>query len=70
MFTQTGIRSTLSAFAFSLFFLIILFVYYVFENKRRNSKYGRPETIPQDVDIDEMLKDHTDRTVTGFRYVL
>ncbi|KAI5301490.1 hypothetical protein KEM56_001668 [Ascosphaera pollenicola] len=64
----TGIRSTISAFAFSLFFIILLFLYYIFENKRRNSKYGRPEDLPEEADVNEMITEHTDRTITGFSH--
>ncbi|KFY72960.1 hypothetical protein V499_06932 [Pseudogymnoascus sp. VKM F-103] len=67
---KTGLASALAGYSFSIFFLILLYLYYHFENKRRDKLYGSETTIDSDQELADELSNQTDRTITSFRYLL
>ncbi|KAJ5681671.1 uncharacterized protein N7477_001611 [Penicillium maclennaniae] len=65
----TGIRASLCGLALGVLFLILLFSFYVWENKRRESNQGHMEiTNLQDLVAEQTNK--TDRQIPSFRYAL
>lgn len=65
----TGIKGLLSGFALGIFFLCLLGLYYLFENSRRDRKYGVASAISRDEELEEDLSNKTDREIPHFRYV-
>lgn len=67
---QTGIRASLCGLALGVLFLGLLFIFYIWENKRRDSKQGQVEDIsdPHDLVAEQISK--TDRQLPSFRYAL
>ena len=66
---QTGVESAVSGLCLATFFLVCLWVYYIWENNRRDRLYGAPSGM---TDMDEMrdeLSNKTDREIPSFRYV-
>lgn len=66
----TGIRAVMSAFALSVFFLVVLFAYYVWENKRRDYKFSNMTGVTDSEELTEDISNKTDRQLKGFRYTL
>jgi hypothetical protein len=62
--------ASVAGLAIGVFFLVCLLVYYKWENKRRNAKYGAPTDRSEVEAIAEGLLDKTDLEITSFRYVL
>lgn len=50
-------------------FLLVLLAYYIFENKRRDRVYGRPEDMAENEEFAQELSNKTDREIPSFRYV-
>ncbi|KAL4900896.1 hypothetical protein BDW74DRAFT_187977 [Aspergillus multicolor] len=65
----TGLRGVLVGFALSIFFLVLLYIYYEFENCRRDRKYGRAQEGSAEYVSEEILN-RTDRQIPSFRYTL
>lgn len=60
----------MSGLVLSLFFLICLYVYYRWENRRRDKAYGLPEQLTVDAELQDELSNKTDREIESFRYLL
>ncbi|KAL3433715.1 MFS general substrate transporter [Aspergillus tetrazonus] len=60
----TGLRGVLVGFALAILFLVLLYIYYDCENRRRDRKYG-----PAPAAKVEFIN-RTDRQIPSFRYVL
>lgn len=67
---QTGLKAALSTLVLSAFFLVCLYVYYAWENRRRNKRYGRPEDMTVGEEMEDELSSKTDREIESFRYIL
>jgi hypothetical protein len=65
---QTGITATLAGFCLGVFFLACLLVYYLWENKRRDRKFGPPSLASQAEELAEDVSNKTDMQLSGFRY--
>lgn len=65
---QTGIKASLSGFAFGALMLLLLRIYLVWENRRRDRVTGRRETQEED-HSDMKLSDLTDWHRPDFRYI-
>ncbi|KAJ5336079.1 hypothetical protein MYU51_009501 [Penicillium brevicompactum] len=66
----TGIKASMSGLAFGIFFLICLYVYYVFENRRRDRLYGSPREMTEREELQDEISNKTDHEIESFRYVL
>ncbi|KAJ5354902.1 hypothetical protein N7541_005946 [Penicillium brevicompactum] len=66
----TGIKASMSGLVLSLFFLICLYAYYTWENRRRDKLYGLPEQITVGAELQDELSNKTDREIESFRYLL
>lgn len=51
-------------------FLIALYIYYQYENRRRDRFYGSPEAITVGEELQDELSNKTDREIPSFRYAL
>jgi hypothetical protein len=60
----------MSGLVLSLFFLICLYSYYTWENRRRDSLYGLPEEMTVGAELQDELSNKTDREIESFRYLL
>lgn len=60
----------MSGLLFSVGFLIALYVYYTYENSRRDFLYGFPEAITVGEQLQNELSNKTDREIDGFRYIV
>lgn len=60
----------MSGLVFSIFFLILLYVYYTWENRRRDMVYGSPEQMTVGAELQDELSGKTDREIESFRYLL
>lgn len=60
----------MSGLAFGIFFLICLYVYYVFENRRRDRLYGSPREMTEREELQDEISNKTDHEIESFRYVL
>jgi hypothetical protein len=67
---QLGLRTALAGYAFGIAFLICLYVYYQYENRRRDRVYGSVAAVDSDQELADELSNQTDRTITSFRYML
>ncbi|KAL5337525.1 MFS general substrate transporter [Aspergillus crustosus] len=67
---STGMTASVAGLALGVLFLICLLVYYIWENRRRDAKYGVPTDMSELEAIAEGLSDKTDLEITNFRYVL
>jgi hypothetical protein len=56
-------------FALAIFFLILLYIYYEYENRRRDRKHGPPGRANTDYVAEDFLN-LTDRQIPSFRYIL
>ncbi|KAL7949501.1 major facilitator superfamily domain-containing protein [Trichoderma barbatum] len=64
-----GFKSTIVCYALAAFLLLVLFVYYIFENKRRDRKYGSPADISESEELEADASVKTDRELPSFRYI-
>lgn len=60
----------MSGLILSLFFLICLYIYYNWENCRRDRAFGLPEQITVGAELQAELSNKTDREIKSFRYLL
>lgn len=60
----------MSGLVLSIFFLILLYVYYVRENRRRDRVYGSLEQVTVGAELQDELSSKTDREIVSFRYLL
>lgn len=51
-------------------FLILLFVYYQYENRRRDKVYGLVSSVDSEEELADELSNQTDRSITSFRYMI
>jgi hypothetical protein len=65
-----GIEAAMSGLVLSIFFLILLYVYYTCENRRRDRLYGHPEENTVGQELQDELSNKTDRQLHSFRYIL
>lgn len=68
--SQLGLRSSLAGYAFGIAFLICLYIYYQYENRRRDRVYGSVAEVGSDQELADELSNKTDRTITSFRYMM
>ncbi|KAJ5873725.1 uncharacterized protein N7529_002155 [Penicillium soppii] len=66
----TGIKAAMSGLAFGIFFLICLYVFYVWENRRRDKLYGSPRELTESEELQDELSNKTDHEIESFRYLL
>ncbi|PYI07560.1 MFS general substrate transporter [Aspergillus sclerotiicarbonarius CBS 121057] len=66
----TGMKAALSGLVLSIFFLVLLYFYYRYENRRRDRLYGRPEDMTVRAELQDELSNRTDREIESFRYIL
>ncbi|KAL3450360.1 major facilitator superfamily domain-containing protein [Aspergillus insuetus] len=67
---DTGMAASVAGLALGIFFLTCLLVYYIWENKRRDAKYGTPVELSDAQAIAEGMSDKTDLEIESFRYML
>ena len=67
---QTGLEECVCGYCLAAFFFICLYIYYTWENKRRDRRYGRPEELTVAQELEDELSNKTDWEITSFRYVL
>jgi hypothetical protein len=60
----------MSGLVLSIFFLLCLYFYYTYENRRRDKLYGSPEEMTVGAELQDELSNKTDREIESFRYVL
>jgi hypothetical protein len=60
----------MSGLILSLFFLLCLYSYYTWENRRRDRLYGSLEQITVGAELQDELSNKTDREIESFRYLL
>ncbi|KAE8443146.1 hypothetical protein EG329_002315 [Mollisiaceae sp. DMI_Dod_QoI] len=65
----TGIKALLCGFALGVFFLFCLWFYYIYENRRRDKKYGLPTGISETEELEEDISNKTDMELIHFRYL-
>lgn len=65
---STGIRATLSGFALGVFFLALLLVYYIVENRKRDRKTGPVAETSEPHDLAQDVSNKTDMQLQNFRY--
>ncbi|KAJ5715574.1 uncharacterized protein N7483_012755 [Penicillium malachiteum] len=66
----TGIKAAMSGLVLSIFFLLCLLAYYIWENRRRGHLYGSPEEMTVGAELHDELSNKTDREIESFRYLL
>ncbi|KAB8249361.1 major facilitator superfamily domain-containing protein [Aspergillus flavus] len=67
---SSGIEATLCGLVLGVFFLGCLFVYYIWENKRRDRQHG---VMNEGLDVHDLVEEQnrkTDRQIPGFRYTI
>jgi hypothetical protein len=67
---QTGLKACIAGYALTAAFYICLYTYYVWENRRRDRRYGRPEEMTVTQELQDELSNKTDWEIESFRYVL
>lgn len=60
----------MSGLIFGIFFLMCLFVFYVWENKRRDRLHGSPRQLTEAEELQDEFSNKTDHEIESFRYVL
>ncbi|KAL6702208.1 major facilitator superfamily domain-containing protein [Trichoderma pleuroticola] len=65
-----GIRATLAGYGLATLVIFSLFLYYLFENKRRDMKHGLPADVSESEEQESENSNKTDRELTDFRYIL
>ncbi|KAJ5783273.1 hypothetical protein N7457_005047 [Penicillium paradoxum] len=66
----TGIKASMAGLAFGIFFLVCLYIFYVWENRRRDRLYGSPMEMTETEELQDELSNKTDHEIESFRYVL
>ncbi|KAJ5945458.1 hypothetical protein N7516_005626 [Penicillium verrucosum] len=66
----TGIKASMAGLAFGIFFLVCLYMFYVLENRRRDTLYGSPREMTETEELEDELSNKTDHEIESFRYVL
>ncbi|KAJ5488545.1 hypothetical protein N7539_003435 [Penicillium diatomitis] len=66
----TGIKASMAGLILGVFFLMCLYVFYVWENRRRDRVYGTPEQFTETEELQDELSNRTDQEIESFRYVL
>ncbi|KAJ6105021.1 hypothetical protein N7486_003710 [Penicillium sp. IBT 16267x] len=66
----TGIKAAMSGLILGIFFLICLYVFYVWENRRRDRLYGSPRQLTEAEELQDEFSNKTDHEIESFRYVL
>jgi hypothetical protein len=69
VFNQTGLKACIAGYAFASFFYICLFIYYTWENNRRDRLYGSLEGMTVTQELADELSNKTDWEIESFRYV-
>ncbi|EPS32979.1 hypothetical protein POX_d04872 [Penicillium oxalicum] len=67
---STGIKASMAGLVLGVFFLTCLYVFYVWENRRRDRLYGTPEHFTETEELQDELSNKTDQEIESFRYVL
>lgn len=60
----------MSGLVLGIFFLICLYVYYAWENRRRDQLYGSPRQLTEAEELQDELSNKTDGEIESFRYLL
>lgn len=60
----------MSGLAFGIFFLICLYGFYIWENRRRDRLYGSPRQVTEAEELEDELSNKTDREIESFRYLV
>lgn len=63
-------RSAIAGLSLGIIALVGLYVYYSWENKRRDRVYGSPDALTVDQQLQMELLNVTDQENESFRYVL
>lgn len=63
-------KAAISGLVLSIGFLICLYCYYTYENRRRDRLYGSAETVTVGAELQDELSNKTDREIESFRYIL
>ncbi|KAJ5657298.1 uncharacterized protein N7484_000947 [Penicillium longicatenatum] len=66
----TGIKAAMSGLILGIFFLICLYVFYIWENRRRDRLYGSPRQLTEAEELQDEFSNKTDHEIESFRYVL
>ncbi|KAL4744406.1 hypothetical protein BDW72DRAFT_212690 [Aspergillus terricola var. indicus] len=66
----TGMKAAISGLALGAFFLICLLCYYIFENRRRDARYGPPTQLTEEEERAHALSNKTDLEIESFRYLI
>ncbi|KAL4907220.1 hypothetical protein BDW74DRAFT_189742 [Aspergillus multicolor] len=66
----TGMTAAVSGLSLGVFFIILLLVYYSWENRRRDRLYGPPGQFTESEEVAEGLSNKTDLEIPSFRYIL
>ncbi|KAJ5256749.1 hypothetical protein N7478_012853 [Penicillium angulare] len=66
----TGIKAAMSGLILGIFFLICLYVYYAWENSRRDRLYGSPRQLTEAEELQDEFSNKTDHEIESFRYLL
>ncbi|CAG8147876.1 unnamed protein product [Penicillium salamii] len=67
---MTGIKASMAGLAFGIFFLICLYVFYIFENRRRDRLYGSPREMTESEELQDEISNKTDHEIESFRYMV
>ncbi|EED14772.1 allantoate permease, putative [Talaromyces stipitatus ATCC 10500] len=67
---DTGMRSAIAGICLGILSLVGLYVYYSWENRRRDRVYGSPETLTEHLQSELLNVTVTDQENESFRYVL
>jgi hypothetical protein len=62
--------ASIAGLSFGVFFLILLWLYYFFENKRRDARYGTADQFTESEEVAQGLSNKTDLEIESFRYIL
>ncbi|KAJ6024816.1 hypothetical protein N7540_005613 [Penicillium herquei] len=65
-----GIKASMSGLILGIFFLICLYGFYTWENRRRDRLYGSPRQLTEADELREEFSNKTDHEIESFRYVL
>ncbi|KAL4791103.1 MFS general substrate transporter [Aspergillus venezuelensis] len=66
----TGMKGAISGLALGCFFLFCLLFYYLWENKRRDRKYGPAVPLTEEEERAQGLAHKTDLEIENFRYLI
>ncbi|KAJ5674310.1 uncharacterized protein N7477_004244 [Penicillium maclennaniae] len=66
----TGIKAAMSGLILGIFFLVCLYCFYMWENRRQDRLYGLPRELTEAEELQDELSNKTDHEIESFRYVL